>query len=115
MRKSTHLMTALLSVAALALAGCATGGSQTAAPLDLSKTPEYAGTLSILTKFGGDPLEPYFEDLASEYKKLHPDVSFELIQETDQSIKDKTKTLTASQAPAGYLLHLGGQLGQQLH
>ncbi|WP_354238746.1 hypothetical protein [Arthrobacter sp. UYEF20] len=96
MRKSTHLMTAIVAGAALALAGCADGGSQTAAPLDLTKKPEYSGTLSILTKFGGDPLEPYFEDLAAEYKKLHPDVSFELIQETDQSIKDKTKTLTAS-------------------
>ena len=98
MRKSTQLMTAILAGAALALAGCADGGNQTAAPLDLTKAPEYSGTLSILTKFGGDPLEPYFEDLAAGYKKLHPDVSFELIQETDQSIKDKTKTLTASQA-----------------
>jgi raffinose/stachyose/melibiose transport system substrate-binding protein len=97
MRKSTHTMTALLAGAALALTGCA-GGSGPVAQLDLQKEPEYSGTLSILTKFGGDPLEPYFEDLAEEYKKLHPDVSFELIQETDQSIKDKTKTLTASQA-----------------
>ncbi|WP_461172849.1 extracellular solute-binding protein [Arthrobacter sp. Z1-9] len=97
MRKSTHMMTALLAGAALALTGCA-GGSEPVAQLDLQKEPEYSGTLSILTKFGGDPLEPYFEDLAEEYKKLHPDVTFELIQETDQSIKDKTKTLTASQA-----------------
>lgn len=98
MRKSTQLMTAIVAGAALALAGCADGGSQTAAPLDLTKEPAYSGKLSILTKFGGDPLEPYFEDLAAEYQKMHPDVSFELIQETDQSIKDKTKTLTASQA-----------------
>lgn len=97
MRKSTHLLTALLAGTALALTGCA-GGSRPAAQLDLQKEPQYSGTLSILTKFGGDPLEPYFEDLAEEYTKLHPDVSFELIQETDQSIKDKTKTLTASQA-----------------
>ncbi|MET4097063.1 extracellular solute-binding protein [Arthrobacter sp. UYCu712] len=98
MRKSTQLMTAIVAGAALALAGCADGGSQTAAPIDLTKEPAYSGKLSILTKFGGDPLEPYFKDLAAEYQKMHPDVSFELIQETDQSIKDKTKTLTASQA-----------------
>ena len=89
---------ALLAGAALALTGCADGGSQPAAALDPNAEPQYTGTLSILTKFGGDPLEPYFEDLAAEYKKLHPEVSFDLIQETDQSIKDKTKTLTASQA-----------------
>ena len=96
--KSKQLMTALVAGAALALAGCGDGGSQTAAPLDLTKEPAYSGKLSILTKFGGDPLELYFKNLAAEYQKMHPDVSFELIQETDQSIKDKTKTLTASQA-----------------
>ncbi|WP_458112915.1 extracellular solute-binding protein [Arthrobacter sp. R1-13] len=96
MRKSTHVRTALFAGAALVLSGC--GDSPASAPLDLSKEPEYSGTLSILTKFGGDPLEPYFEEVSAEYRKLHPDVSFELIQETDQSIKDKTKTLTASQA-----------------
>ena len=65
---------------------------------DVTAEPEYSGTLSLLTKFGGEPLEPYFEDLAAEYTELHPDVTFELIQETDQSVKDKTKTLTASGA-----------------
>ncbi|WP_405474362.1 ABC transporter substrate-binding protein [Paenarthrobacter ilicis] len=98
MRKSTISMMALLAASALALAGCADGGSQPAAAVDPNAAPDYSGSLSILTKFGGDPLEPYFEELAADYKKLHPGVSFDLIQETDQSIKDKTKTLTASQA-----------------
>ncbi|NWL31749.1 ABC transporter substrate-binding protein [Paenarthrobacter nitroguajacolicus] len=98
MRKSTQSLMALMAGAALALTGCSDGGSQPAAVLDPNAEPQYTGTLSILTKFGGDPLEPYFEDLAAEYKKQHPEVSFDLIQETDQSIKDKTKTLTASQA-----------------
>lgn len=87
---------ALAAASALALAGCA-GGS--AAPdADITAEPEYSGTLSILTKFGGDPLGPYFENLADEYEELHPEVTVELIQETDQSVKDKTKTLTASGA-----------------
>ncbi|MER6505377.1 extracellular solute-binding protein [Nonomuraea sp. NPDC001636] len=84
----------------LALAGCSGGGDGAAkAPAaDLSATPDFSGTLSILTKFAGDPLQPYFEDLAAAYQKQHPGVKVELIQETDQSIKDKTKTLTASDA-----------------
>ncbi|WP_207456546.1 ABC transporter substrate-binding protein [Desertivibrio insolitus] len=87
---------AAMAAAAIALTGCAPQAP--AATADLTAEPQYSGTLSILTKFGGEPLESYFNDLAVEYQKLHPDVEFELIQETDQSIKDKTKTLTASQA-----------------
>jgi raffinose/stachyose/melibiose transport system substrate-binding protein len=88
---------AVSGIAALALTGCG-GGASPQAAADVSAAPEYSGTLSILTKFAGEPLQPYFEDLATEYEALHPDVTVELIQETDQSIKDKTKTLTASSA-----------------
>lgn len=87
---------AMAAVAAIALAGCAGGSPAPAA--DVTAEPEYSGTLSILTKFAGEPLGPYFEDLAAAYEAEHPDVKLELIQETDQSVKDKTKTLTASGA-----------------
>ncbi|SEC02848.1 ABC transporter substrate-binding protein [Microbacterium hydrocarbonoxydans] len=87
---------AAVAASALVLAGCAGGAPQPAA--DVTADPVYEGTLSILTKFGGAPLETYFEDLANAYEAEHPDVEIELIQETDQSIKDKTKTLTASAA-----------------
>lgn len=84
----------------LALAGCSggAGGPAKAPAADLSATPDFSGTLSVLTKFAGDPLQPYFEHIAAEYQKKHPGVKVELIQESDQSIKDKTKTLTASDA-----------------
>jgi raffinose/stachyose/melibiose transport system substrate-binding protein len=89
-------ITAVVAAAALALSGCSGG---TAAPAaDVTAKPEFSGTLSSLTKFGGDPLGPYFENLGKAYEKMHPDVKVELIQETDQSVKDKTKTLTASGA-----------------
>lgn len=87
---------ATVAASALVLAGCA--GGTTTPPADVTADPEFEGTLSILTKFGGAPLETYFEDLAAAYESEHPDVEVELIQETDQSIKDKTKTLTASGA-----------------
>lgn len=97
MRTSRTLpIAAAVAATALALAGCAGTTPQPAA--DITADPVFEGKLSILTKFGGAPLETYFEDLASAYEAEHPDVEVELIQETDQSIKDKTKTLTASQA-----------------
>jgi len=96
MRTPRTLAVVTAAATALALAGCAGGTAQPVA--DISAEPDFSGELSILTKFGGDPLEAYFEDLAAEYEQLHPDVKLELIQETDQSIKDKTKTLTASGA-----------------
>lgn len=57
---------------------------------------EYRGTLSILTKFGLQQLSPYFVDVAMAYEKLHPEVKVELIQESDDSVKGKTKALVAS-------------------
>ncbi|WP_431993791.1 ABC transporter substrate-binding protein [Streptomyces albogriseolus] len=88
---------ALLGASALVLTGCFAGPAKGPAA-DVTAKPEYSGTLSVLTKFAGEPLEPYFEDLAAAYERKHPKVNVELIQETDQSVKDKTKTLTASDA-----------------
>lgn len=87
---------AAVTAAAIALAGCAGSPAQPAA--DVTAEPVFEGKLTLLTKFGGEPLQTYFEDLAAEYESEHPDVTVELIQETDQSVKDKTKTLTASGA-----------------
>jgi raffinose/stachyose/melibiose transport system substrate-binding protein len=91
------MFAALAGTSVLALAGCG-GGTVPAPAADIAAQPEFSGTLSILTKFAGEPLDPYFENLAAEYQKAHPEVRIELIQETDQSIKDKLKTLTASDA-----------------
>ena len=93
----TETFAALAGTSVLALAGCG-GGTASAPAADIAAQPEFSGTLSILTKFAGEPLDPYFENLAAEYRKAHPEVRIELIQETDQSIKDKLKTLTASNA-----------------
>lgn len=63
---------------------------------DPNATVEYSGELSILTKFGMQRLQPYFIEMAKKYEALHPDVSISLIQEDDDSVKGKTKTLVAS-------------------
>jgi raffinose/stachyose/melibiose transport system substrate-binding protein len=57
---------------------------------------EYTGTLSLLTKFGQQQLSPYFVGLAKAYEAMHPGVHITLDQQTDDSVKDKTKTLVAS-------------------
>jgi len=75
------------------LAGTSMADSVTADP---NAKVEYSGTLSVLTKFGLQQLSPYFIGLAEEYQKLHPDVTIELIQDSDDSVKGKTKTLVAS-------------------
>ncbi|WPO69727.1 MULTISPECIES: extracellular solute-binding protein [unclassified Streptomyces] len=95
--RATTRYAALFGASVLALTGCFAGPPR--APVaDVGAEPEFSGTLSVLTKFAGDPLSPYFEDLAAAYERQHPGVEVELIQETDQSIKDKAKTLTASNA-----------------
>ncbi|MFB4292817.1 ABC transporter substrate-binding protein [Nonomuraea sp. ATR24] len=91
-------LAALVGTSVLTLAGCAGEPAQAPPAADVAATPEFSGTLSVLTKFAGEPLSPYFEKLAAEYQRAHPEVKVELIQETDQSIKDKLKTLTASNA-----------------
>lgn len=97
-----------LATAALALSACGGSAPDSTPGADLSAAPNYTGTISILTKFAGEPLEPYFEDVAKSYEKEHPDVTVELIQETDQSIKDKVRTLTASNAlPDAYFTWTG--------
>lgn len=95
-RKRLTLVAAGIA-AALVLTGCSSGDSGGPAG-EVTAEPEFSGTLSILTKFGDGQLAPYFEDLAAEYESMHDGVKVELIQETDQSVKDKTKTLTASNA-----------------
>lgn len=93
MKRSLHVMAAAASVLGLSVGQ---GIADDAVVADPNAKAEYSGTLSIMTKFGLEQLSPYFVKMAEEYQKLHPDVTVELIQESDDSIKGKTKTLVAS-------------------
>lgn len=86
------------AIASLALAGCSSGNGSTpgGTDVDLSEV-EYEGTISIITRYAGD-FEAYFEQMAAQYEELHPGVTIDLQQESDQGYKDKIKTLTASQS-----------------
>jgi raffinose/stachyose/melibiose transport system substrate-binding protein len=92
-----YLHVAATSAAVVSALGFSAGTS-IADPVtaDPNAEVEYSGTISVLTKFGLEQLSPYFVGLAEEYQKLHPDVTVELIQESDDSVKGKTKTLVAS-------------------
>lgn len=92
---STTSLASLLMFGLLAVnINAALAGDAVVAQLDAPV--EYSGTLSILTKFGLQQLSPYFVNAAKEYEKLHPGVKVELIQESDDSVKGKTKALVAS-------------------
>lgn len=99
MKRKTFLSTT--SLASLMVLGLAASNIDVALAKDAvvaepDAPVEYSGTLSILTKFGLQQLSPYFVNAAKEYEKLHPDVKVELIQESDDSVKGKTKALVAS-------------------
>jgi raffinose/stachyose/melibiose transport system substrate-binding protein len=111
MLKRKLTLTGICATLALGVAACSSGGTDTVA--DVTAEPEYSGTLSILTKFAGDPLDAYFKDLAKEYEKQHEGVKIKLIQETDQSVKDKTQTLTASGALPDIYFTWPGQWGEK--
>jgi raffinose/stachyose/melibiose transport system substrate-binding protein len=96
MKRSLHVMAVTLAtVSALAFSA---GESYSASTVvaDPDAKVEYSGQLSILTKFGLQVLSPYFINLGKEYEKLHPGLTVEVMQESDDSIKGKTKTLVAS-------------------
>ncbi|NRP21628.1 Multiple sugar-binding protein [Ensifer adhaerens] len=99
MKTNTFLSTTRLgsTVAAAFVIGGVSGASA-ADPVvaDPNAAVEYSGTVSVLTKFGLQQLSPFFVNAAQAYEKLHPDVKVELIQESDDSVKGKTKALVAS-------------------
>src|SRR5689334_2191809 len=92
MKQALHI--AVLAASALALSAGKGHSADVAA--DPTAKVEYSGKVSVLTKFGLQVLQPYFVDIAAAYEKLHPGVKVELIQESDDSVKGKTKTLVAS-------------------
>ena len=97
MKTTTFLSTA--SRGSILAAACAIGGVNAAAgPVvaDPHATVKHSGTISVLTKFGMQQLAPFFVHAAQKYEKLHPGVKITLIQESDDSVKGKTKALVAS-------------------
>jgi raffinose/stachyose/melibiose transport system substrate-binding protein len=99
MKTNTFLSTTSLGslvAAALVIGGVSSAGAADPVVADPNATVEYSGTVSVLTKFGLQQLSPFFVDAAKAYEKLHPDVKVELIQESDDSVKGKTKALVAS-------------------
>lgn len=96
MKRSMNSAVATLAIATAL--GFSMGEGFAAEPVTADPTApvDFNGTISVLTKFGAQHLAPYFTGVAQEYEKLHPGVKIELIQESDDSVKGKTKTLVAS-------------------
>jgi raffinose/stachyose/melibiose transport system substrate-binding protein len=89
---------AAVAASALTLSACSSSGgsSHKVVAADPNAKVSYNGTLSVLTKFGLQQLAPYFQNIAKAYEKMHPGVTVKLDQESDDSVKGKTKTLVAS-------------------
>lgn len=99
MKTNTLLSTTSLGslvAAAFIIGGASAACAADAVVADANAKVEYTGTISVLTKFGLQQLSPFFVNAAQEYEKLHPGVKVELIQESDDSVKGKTKALVAS-------------------
>jgi raffinose/stachyose/melibiose transport system substrate-binding protein len=96
MRLPTLSLTAAVALAASL--GWTGGAAAETAIADPAAPVQYSGTLKVLTKFGTQRLQPYFVGIAKAYEAAHPGVTVELIQEDDDSVKGKTKTLVASNA-----------------
>jgi raffinose/stachyose/melibiose transport system substrate-binding protein len=96
MKRSLHVVAVTVTAASALALSAGEGFSKTAVVADPNAKVEYSGTLSVLTKFGLQQLSPYFIAIVAEYEKLHPGVKVNLIQESDDSVKPKTKTLVAS-------------------
>lgn len=105
------------TAAVLMLSACfnSSGGNRSSADAadHLNDKPTYKGTLSILTKFGHQQLSPYFERLAKKYESMHPKVDVKLDQQTDDSVKGKTKTLVASNSLPDIYFSWTGDWGQK--
>lgn len=92
---STSSLAAIVA-AAFAIGGVNAASAADAVVADPNAKVDYSGTVSVLTKFGLQQLSPFFVDAAKKYEALHPGVKVELIQESDDSVKGKTKALVAS-------------------
>ena len=99
MKANMFLSTASLAAivaATFVVVGISAVSAADAVVADPNAKVDYTGTVSVLTKFGLQQLSPFFVDAAKKYEALHPGVKVELIQESDDSVKGKTKALVAS-------------------
>ncbi|MCU1437123.1 MAG: extracellular solute-binding protein [Naasia sp.] len=98
----------------MALAGCGGGnGGTPAADVDLSEVT-HEGTVSVITRYAGN-YESFFEKMKADYEDMHPDVTIDLQQESDQGYKDKIKTLTASQSLPDIYFTWPGNYAEQFY
>ena len=109
-KKIRTISLAAAGIMALALTACSSGGGPSG---DIAAKPDYAGHLSILTAFAGEPMSPYFQNLVKDYEALHPKVQVTLAQETDDNaVKDKEKVLIASQSLPDIYFSYAGNWGE---
>lgn len=106
---------AVTTAVALALTACSSPSDGPQAPRDTDLSEgDYEGSISIITRYAGD-FEAYFVQMAADYEELHPGVTVDVQQESDQGYKDKIKTLTASQSLPDIYFTWAGEYAAQFY
>lgn len=96
-RKAITLVGTATVATALTLSGCgasSSGGASNSAQ-DLSKV-NYKGTITMVNKFSDPTTSKFFPAMAKKFEKLHPGVTVNIQQTSDQAYKDKIKVLASS-------------------
>jgi len=96
-RKATTLLGGAALVTVLVLSGCvsSSGGNDSGSAQDLSKVT-YKGTITMVNKFSDPTTSKFFPAMAKAFEKLHPGVTVNVQQTSDQAYKDKIKVLASS-------------------
>lgn len=108
-RRSTRLV-ALATAAGLAVAalsGCSTGGTNAAAGDDVTLTWWHNGT--------GEPLNGFWQDVATEFEEAHPNVTIEVTAVQNEELKTKVAVALQSNNPPDLFQQWGGgQMNDQV-
>ncbi len=105
-------LTTCISVLSLALAGCSGGKGSEARDVDFENV-DYSGTISIITRYADSENNDFIPMLAEAFQEQHPDVTFDIVQESDQGYKDKVKVLTSSNSLPDIYFTWPGEYTQQ--
>jgi multiple sugar transport system substrate-binding protein len=88
-RTRMFALAAMTAAGALALAGCAGGGSTTASAGPIDTKGELSGTISFQTWSLKEKFSPYFEGLIAAFEKEHPKVTVKWLDQPGDGYQDK--------------------------
>lgn len=111
--KNLLKISAVVAGALLLLSGCSgQSNSDGTSSADLNKI-DYHGTITMVNKFSDPATSKYFPAMVTAYEKLHPGVTVDVQQESDQGYKDKIKVLASSNSIPDIYFSWAGSYAKQ--